>query len=704
MLIEGPPEAEAIVPLLTNEDIRLPIALLFYVIDRPRWAVYFPLAEFSPEWQAIRWAAANEVPIRFIDLPASASLGMSIGEQATGDVMETLAEAAGFEDSEDWWEHLVEHRKDPEGLFAGVAELMSALREVPYEHSSERGEEGERLSVTAVDYEAMREAHMRQCIRDARGFDRVAVVCGAWHSPGLQLRTTAKHDSEILRKLPKHKVGATVVPWTFDGLTSESGYGAGARSPAFYELLWQNPPDAVPTQWLMRVAHVMRDEDLEASPASVIEAVRLSEALAALRGRPRPGLRELCEAADSVMIRDASVWALIRRKLIIGDGMGSVPDSVPTIPLQADLSAQQKRLRMKVDDTDRLLQLDLREPIDLERSHLLHRLLILDVPWGATERALGKKGTFHEHWRICWRPELTIDLIEASIHGNTVVAAATDCAIEQARASASLSELAALIERVLLADLSDAIEPVVQRLQEVSATQADVYELADSLPPLTAAVRYGTVRQTDAAQIVPILDAILTRLCVGLPAACVSLDDDAAAGVAERLADVGAVISVLADEEKTALWLDALRSVAELSTCHLLVAGRAERYRFDANAVDGDHLAQRLSQIGSAGALATETAAFVEGILGGSGAILLHHDNLFHAVDRWVVALGDDVFDETLPLIRRSFALFTKPERRQIGERVAGGAVMLRTSTEIDEARAARVLPIVRRILGVTHD
>ena len=41
-------------------------------------------------------------------------------------------------------------------------------------------------------------------------------------------------------------------------------------------------------RWLTRVARLLRDEDLDASSAHVIEAVRLAEALAALRGRPCP--------------------------------------------------------------------------------------------------------------------------------------------------------------------------------------------------------------------------------------------------------------------------------------------------------------------------------------------------------------------------------------------------------------------------------
>jgi|GEM_PF-6423168 len=162
------------------------------------------------------------------------------------------------------------------------------------------------------------------------------------------------------------------------------------------------------------------------------------------------------------------------------------------IPLQADLAALQKRLRMKVDDTDRRLELDLRGEMDLERSHLLHRLALLEVTWGRAEQVVGKKGTFHEHWRIQWRPELTISLIESSIYGNTVAGAATARAVELAAHASSLADIAVLIERVLLADLQEAVEPTVNKLQALSATSTDTGELAEALPPLAAVVRYGS--------------------------------------------------------------------------------------------------------------------------------------------------------------------------------------------------------------------
>ena len=56
------------------------MALLIYSQEAPKKASVFPFATFSPEWQAIQFALARGIGVRFIDLPQSHSLAQSDGE------------------------------------------------------------------------------------------------------------------------------------------------------------------------------------------------------------------------------------------------------------------------------------------------------------------------------------------------------------------------------------------------------------------------------------------------------------------------------------------------------------------------------------------------------------------------------------------------------------------------------------------------
>jgi hypothetical protein len=84
----------------------------------------------------------------------------------------------------------------------------------------------------------------------------------------------ARKDAELLKGLPKVKVQATWVPWTYDRLAYWTGYGAGIESPGWYHHLW-TCRDGVTIRWMTRVARLLRDEDVDCSSAHVIEGVRV---------------------------------------------------------------------------------------------------------------------------------------------------------------------------------------------------------------------------------------------------------------------------------------------------------------------------------------------------------------------------------------------------------------------------------------------
>src|SRR5215470_2389142 len=450
VLIEGPPEADELVALAAEEDMRPPVALLGYVPGEPQLAAFWPFAVFSPEWQAIRYALDAGIPVRFCDLPAAHQLALRGAREdeprQRSDPVSDLAAAAGYDDPERWWEDVVEHVPGP-AVFDALAEAIAIVR-------ADDGDPGSR--------DAVREAYMRRVLRRTarEGFERIAVVCGAWHVPALRQMPSVASDDRLLRGLPKVKAAMTWVPWTYGRLSYASGYGAGIRSPGWYDHLFSSPGQPV-ERWLARAAAVLRADGVPASSAHVIESVRLAAALAALRGRPLAGLEEVTEAAGAVLCEGSDLLvALIQRRLVVGERLGAVPPATPMVPLQRDLTDQQRRLKLRPEvmgPEPRDYDLDLRKPNDLARSRLLYRLALLDVPWGATQQGRTRNiGTFRESWQLTWRPELDLALIEASMWGSTVEAAATQRALSIADSAPALDELTALTERCLLADLGDA--------------------------------------------------------------------------------------------------------------------------------------------------------------------------------------------------------------------------------------------------------
>ena len=77
ILIEGPPDAESLLPLVASPQMQPPVALLIYLPDNPKESVYYPFAVFSPEWQAIQFGLSNNIPVRFMDLPLTHRMAMA---------------------------------------------------------------------------------------------------------------------------------------------------------------------------------------------------------------------------------------------------------------------------------------------------------------------------------------------------------------------------------------------------------------------------------------------------------------------------------------------------------------------------------------------------------------------------------------------------------------------------------------------------
>lgn len=726
VLVEGPPESEPLLAAVMQADMQPPVALLSYCPDEPSLAVYHPFASFSPEWQALRWAGAAQVPLRFMDLPMAHALALEkAGEEAgdeTGpapeeapgeaaaasapvheraDPLDWLAQAAGYADGESWWNHMVEERGDGEELFAAIAEAMSAVRaEAP----------ADRLSPQEARRETLREAYMRQSLRQAQkdGFERIAVVCGAWHLPALQAPVTAKADQALLKGLPKLKVATTWVPWTHRHLTRASGYGAGIASPGWYEHLWHSDAAQRPRSigWLARVARLMRERDLDCSSAHLIEAARLADTLAALRQRPAPGLQELHEATRTVLTQgDEAVLHFIHHELVVGDRLGTVPADVPTVPLQRDLEQAQKRLRLKPEALHRTLDLDLRNANDLARSHLLHRLNLVGVPWGQLARVgRSTRGTFHEVWTLQWQPEFALRLIEASRWGQTLAQAATACAVERCAGLDSLTELSGLVDAVLLADLDEAVAAATQALERRAALTGDALQLLGALPPLANVFRYGNVRQTDAALVAHVLDGLIVRTAITLPLACTALDEAAAEALREQLLAAHGAVGLRDSEALSAGWQGALEQLASLPSAHELLQGVSTRLLLDAGRWDSARVAQALSLQLSSGAEPAKAAAWLDGFLNRNAVVLLHDEAVWRLVDDWLTGLGEEHFVRVLPLVRRTFAGFSPGERRDLGERAARGATRAAapaTGFDWDEARAALPLPLLRTLMGI---
>ncbi len=722
VLIEGPPDADKLIEYVRNPKLKPPVALLVYNPKDLGQAAYFPFAAFSPEWQAMSFALEKDLPVRFIDLPQGIHFAINKIEKEKiqldmdvilekevelseeekrmhKDPMAYAAKMAGYIDSERWWEVMFEQEENPEAIFPAIIDLIGAMRKnLPMKSRREQ----------------QREAFMRISIRKAmkEGFKNIAVICGAWHAPTLHNihEYPAKLDTAILKGIKKINTKSTWVPWSFDRLSTASGYRSGVISPAYYNLLFKHRKEIV-TQWMTHVAQLLRSEQLDASSAHIIEAVRLTETLSAMRNLSVPGLEEMYEGAVSIFCEGyTSKMELIEKKLIIGDVMGLVPPEIPVIPLQQDLEKTIKsaRLSKEKNSSEKVdKELDLRKPTNLVASHLLHRLNILDIPWGIQQK-LSKRvtGSFKEIWKLEWLPDFAINVIEAGMWGNTVKDAANNYVISKAKEIDKLPLMTALVESTLNADLPGAINILVQRLRDLSALTKDIHNLMEALPALVNALRYGSTRKMDLSAIEQLVESIIPRICIGLPNACASIDEESSKEVFDRLQAVNQSLNILNKAAHLYQWYQTLEKLSKSTNINGMLRGASVRILFDKEHFEIEDTVRSMRYALSPANKSLDAAHWIEGFLNGSGLLLIHQPTLWNILNDWIDDLSmQPTFQELLPLLRRTFSEFSGPERQKMMELAKRGKLEkaeVKSDQTFNEERAATVLSTAKLLLGLS--
>lgn len=721
ILIEGPQELDGLLPYILDEELCPPVAALIYNPKNLHQAVYYPFTAFSPEWRTFVYAQTHQVPVLQMDLPQSLSLGLQeVPEKIAAlqaqnpypdeelktiayDPLGYIAELAGYTDRERWWEVMFEQGEGDAGIFESILQIMTALRA--------------EIGANERPNTLIREAYMRKILRKAikNGYQNIAVVCGAWHTPALAewKNYKVKEDNALLKGIPKVKTKATWIPWTYNRIANSSGYGAGVVSPAWYELLYHNRENAT-IYWMAKVAQLFKAEDLDTSSAHAIEATRLAQTLATIRGFALPGIEELSEAVTTIFSNGYNTQLdLIQQKLVIGDKLGEVPASIPIVPLQQDLEKNIKRLKLtKYKKAERLWLkatstkpkggLDLRQAFDLEQSQFLHQLNLLGINFGAPEEATGRElSTKNEYWQMEWQPEFAIQIIEAGMWGNTIPQAAVSRVLKQASNTNTLVELSDLLQKVLKANLPDAIDELLQELRNIAAVTKDIQHLMQALPALVYLQRYGDVRNTDLSMVISLIDEIIPRVCISLPAASSGIDEEASQALFGLILAVHKAIKLLDDDEHLSTWMSALFSMSDMLGVHAQIRGAATRICLDMEILTMNQVAKKLSLELSNPNNIVEAGSWIEGFLYGSGLLLIHHPVLWQMIDEWIDSLQHHHFQHILPTLRRTFANFSAPERRKMLQLAKHGVVQSKNvlQSEMDEERLQIGLPTLQLLL-----
>lgn len=775
VFLEGPNEANALIPFITDSKTRPPVAIYTSFRDDdnvlglagiasaavnipPRFACWFPLLSYSPEYVAIMTAKEIGAEVVFMDLPHHALIkprGFALVD-GTGDdqqdeqtttqgesegtpenanaapvpkknieieserllvessFFEKLSEVAGYRSFNEAWDSLFEVPDyDIEQFRKELATFCAASRSTAHP---------ERV---LFDGTVERERFMMQTIRNTLDERAIAasdamVVCGGFHL------FLDRADKAPPPAVPVGTMYNTIVPYSYFRVSELSGYAAGNRAPQFYQRSWEltrerRRKDFV-VEYVLTVLKTARKAGEPLSSADAIAVCQTAEMLAGMRRRAEPVLDDIEDALITCCCKgnpESEGTHLLKamHQAATGNAIGRVTPALGQLPIVNDFynqlslldlgaaTGKEKRIKM---------ELDKRVKLDHERSIFLHRLCFLEIPLAVlTDNVVSEFNTgkiFGEKWVLSWSPAIDASLIEKSTYGDSVESAALSRLRERLAEDEHSAEGACrhLLDAIKM-DLPNMVTEVEEACSHAIDNDARFVSLANALGYLLVLDRHAAYRHLKKGLLDDLVVRCFDRACFSI-LDVVAVPEELQQSVVNGLLNLAeAMLQGQRQDLDRNLFVQHVRQASSLTTVPFL-RGAFLGLLAELREISTDDLAFEVSALSKAPVEQMVTAGdFLDGVMAVSRtSILLGADSLINAVDELLRAAEWEVFLTMIPKMRAAFVRLHERQRETLADRVAlkYGLKDSRTITELKTSvgAAARIADIDRRVSAIMKE
>jgi hypothetical protein len=736
VLVEGPSDADTLIPIITAQESQPPLAILAYSTDGQPQSCMWPFVRYSPEYEALRWAQENGVKARFVDWPSGAALGAArqaarqaqtnpdvpsaapTPEEAsdpdarvdTGNRGQELAERFELRHFNEFWDAWFETPAyDP----ARFREAMIAFADYIAPTADRDRESALRDRIMAEAIEA--------AIQGGIAPDRIVAVLGAAHVAAI-VRGDPRVDTALPEAVP---AALAVVPYSYLRLSESSGYGAGNRAPWYYERVYENALDFNQASLvvLIEFATSMRLRGFAVSLADVIEAYRLGVTLAGLRGKSAPGADELAEAACATITRgqEAPIREFLA-PLMIGRRVGRLGSAAGRNSLQREFSEGLQKFGFPQRDEMETVTLRLADTTQAAASLFLHRLRVADVPYASYAGSqsviskakqddeaggYGALTRLREHWQVQWTPATEVALAERVIYGENFGEVCEWKLNEFLQETKHASDATRLLVDAVLTEAMKATARSLDAAERLSSTDEDVDSLSQAARTLAGLKSFGSSR-SQLTQLGGTVDRLLvgtfTRATLRLPLSL--LGDAEATAPACRAMMVLQELALTQPGLDRVAWFAGLHGISGDQTVEPTAAGTAAALLYLARECNDEQLRALLDRRLADTITPARSADFLAGFFSVNALVLLKNREIVAALSAFLAGLGGEAFRDALPALRRAFAVLGASERRFLVEHLVAlhGGTAKAESAEVLTAPDKAALEDLGTTLGKALD
>lgn len=714
ILVEGPRNANRLIPVLTDEKTALPVAFYYFYKDTEKlvsedgddYKCYYPFLNTSPEYNALLSARQTNTDCSFIDLPYGEILintAENKGIRTEREIQNynddyylseskfftSLCEKAGLRSFEEFWEKFFE----TDALYMDTQDFVSKMYSYCYLIRQNTPEEEIKNDGCLI-----REQYMAaNIIKAAKNHDRVMVVTGGFHTPGLfELINSDKVPSKIkLHNFSESIENVYAMAYSFEAADALNGYASGMQNPGFYDKIWKHikeklsmseiPTDVyenVVLDTLLKCAKKSGKANLLITMSDISSAVTMYEGLAVLRNKKAPGLYELYDSVQSCFVKGelnaaSDVPLKILNEVAMGSEIGKLCDTAEKIPLIKDFEELSGKYKLKVNSIiEQKIELDIfAKPSNMEMSRFMYRMNFLET--GFAKRLKGAdiinnvdRSRIREIWSYKRSIGTDAALIDASAYGATVEEVCTIVSARRLREEQKCSNAAKLYMECFLMGI-DISERFSEKMNDIIIKDGDFFSIGKAIYYFNVLQSLKKMYRTDSSTSEYFLVKCFQKILIMLPS-MMSISTEHSSECIKICRTLYNIVSNDILKSEYDILIDTFKTMTEKDDPEPALYGAVLGLLYGSDASYKSQINNALQgYLTGTEEMRKKGAVFLRGLFTTARDIVLVGNEFVNITDTLIKSLPMEAFIEVLPELRLAFSYFTPSEIDSIAEKAA---------------------------------
>ena len=703
ILVEGPQNSDKLIPVLTHEDTKPPIAFYYYYKDTQKlvnenaedYKCYYPFLNTSPEYNALVQAKKRNIDCGFIDLPYGEILiNSSKKSNAYNDehnltesrFFEKVCEKTGMRSFEEFWENYFEIK----GLYMDTSEFVANMMTYCYLTRANTPQE----NMTAEGCHVRERFMAENILKASETHERVLVVTGGFHTYGLY-RLISGQDK--LQKVKVHKFNEKVqnvyaMIYSFEAADALNGYASGMQNPGFYDKVWKGITGSeesicdvyenVVLDILLECAKQSAKEKLLITMSDISSAVTMYRGLCSVREKKAAGLYELYDSVQSCFVKGelnaASDLPLrILSRIATGNEIGKLCGEAEKIPVIQDFEEQCRKYRLKVDNVlEQEIELDIfSKPSHMEISRLFYRMGYLKTAFskrlkGADILNNKDRSRIRETWEYKRTVHTDSSLIDVGVYGATIEEVCKTMSARQIKEEQKCSEAAKLYVECFLMGIGITDEFAV-KTDGIIISDGDFFSLGKGLYYFNMLDTLKKMYNAEGIVTEYFLEKCFQKILIMLPS-MMNVDSDHANECIKVCRMMYNLVrgDVLNGEYENLF--DTFRAMTEKENPEPSLYGAVLGLLYGSDSSYKEEIKNALNAyLTGSEEIKKQGAVFLRGLFSTARDIVLVGNEFIIITDKLVSGLETEAFMEILPEMRLAFSYFTPSEIDEIAQKAA---------------------------------